>query len=108
MAESIKLFEHLGIYFETLAILPSGSNQTRCIFWKQVSFAGSMILYSVASLAYFLFDANNVMEYGDSYNTFTTEVLGTVYYFSFILKINNIMAYIDDFNILFHESESIN
>lgn len=104
MAKSIKLFQDMPNY-ELMAILPSGPNQTRCMFWKQVVFAGLMILYGMASLAFFLFEATRIMEYGDTFYAFSTEVTATVYYLSFVLKIGNILTYIDKFNILFHESK---
>lgn len=107
MFESVRLFQD-SQDFKTMAVSPSGPNQTQCIFWKQVVFVGLMILYGIASLAFFLLEANSATEYGGSLYMFSTELTTTIFYFSFVLKIGNIMAYIDEFNTFYHESKAVN
>ena len=104
MAESLKLFKRLEKILESMAVPSSGQIPKSTIIWKRTFFFLSMILYIIASLAYFVFEAKLVSEYCDSFYLFTTESTTTLYLFTYIRKMPRIAAFIDKLNDFFLES----
>lgn len=107
MAASLKLFQHLETILQSIAVSKQSENKIseRTIFWKRTCFFLSMILYMIASLAYFVFEATSIVEYGDSFYLFSTECIITFILFTYVQKNSKISTFIDKLNTFLQKSK---
>lgn len=87
---AMKLFESVQKYFRTLGIRPPESSEK-----SSYNFLNSMVLLvlvtgSIFTMAFCLFKAITVREYGDSFYASVTEMANTVYLLSNIWKMRTI------------------
>lgn len=96
-SNSIKLFQFSQKYCETFGIqLPVKSNEKRCIFkairWILDIF---LLIFWVTSLAFMVYDAKSMVEYGMTLFTMITITLALVIYLITIWQIEEILKFVE-------------
>lgn len=64
MAETIKLFRSVRQIYQEMGIYPTQSNQTAAPYARYLFNLLSMIIFSISSSAFFLFEATAIQEFG--------------------------------------------
>lgn len=105
MARSIKLFQSLRQFCETLDISYSPQfNQHRSFNWKILCILIFIIIHTVTSIAFFLFEAKSIQEYGDSFYAILSEFLCLASSPTIISKMPDIFMLIENFEKFIEKS----
>ena len=67
MAGELKILECVRRFYHDMGIYSHQSNQNRLLNMKNILLLSSLILYSTAALAFFIFKATSISEYGISF-----------------------------------------
>lgn len=96
-----KAYRHIGIY-------PSQSNRNwHSINWRSIFMLFSLIQMAVSSLAFLLFEANDIVDAGLSFFAVNSEICCTTYYLINMWKIPKILELIERFDKFIENSELI-
>lgn len=93
---TIKLFQSVHQFYHDMGIYPSQPNQNRKPNAKNVFVLLSAIQLCITSLAFFLFEANSITEYGISFYMSLSELTITVYFLIVAWKIPKNLKLIDE------------
>lgn len=92
---SIKLFQFNQKFCQTMGIKLSRSNKNRYVF-EHVIFVIFETLFAITLVAFLLYDAESMGEYGATFFTLITIMLAFVIYFVMVWKIQNIMKFTEN------------
>lgn len=105
---SIKLFQFNQNFLQTVGIKFSKSNENRSKFEPmQLFLYGSLILLSMTSLAFLLYDAKSMVEYGIIFFTLLSAKFALVVYFMFIFKAEDNLKFTAICEKFIEKSESV-
>lgn len=96
----MKLFESVQKYFRTLGIHPPESSEKSTYNLLNLIVLLVLVTGSIFTMAFCLFKAITVREYGDSFYASVTEMANTVYLLSNIWKMRtifNVITRLEDF-----------
>lgn len=95
MAGSVKLFQCIQNYYQTMGIMNSYQSQQIFSFnWKNLSFFCAMILMFISTFSFFLFNASTVADYGSSFFGSVSYLNTIVDFITNIWQIPNILLLI--------------
>lgn len=105
---SIKLFQFYQNYSQTVGIYESQTNRNRYnINLKRIIVIISSIQYEIALVAYMLYYATFMVEYGEGFTTLITIVKGNIDYFIFAWKMEDILEFIRNCETFIEKSKSM-
>lgn len=106
MASNVKLFQTVLELYETMEIHEQKSNRVAdWLNFQNIFFLVSMVIMIVTSAAYFLFRANTVQEYSDTFYVALTVAICLSGNFIVILQIANISKFISTFETFIMKSK---
>lgn len=106
MAGRLKLLQFTQVVYEHIGIRSSQSNQhSRSINWRSVFMLYPPIQMTVCSLAFLLFEADNIVDAGTAFYVVDTEICCTFYYLALMWKKLKIQKLIDNFEKFVEKSE---
>lgn len=105
MDGSIKLFQKLKIVLQHMGILSFGENREQNVFWRRKYFMLSIVLYTSASVSYFVFEAETVGEYTDAFYMYSTEMTAFFFYTTYLRKLPEILALSEKCDSFFQKSK---
>lgn len=108
MAANVKIFQTVRELYETMKIHDQKANGVPdWVNFKNIFFFVSMIIMIATSAAYFLFRANTVQEYSDTFYVALTVAICLVCDFIAIVQITNISKFITSFEMFIKKSKCL-
>lgn len=105
MAKPIKLFESLEKVYASMGIRTSQAKLKHRVSLNYYICLLSMATYLISSMAFFIFEAKSVAEYGDSFYIVSTEAALIFHLITYIRELPRYHQLIAKFQDFFQESE---
>lgn len=108
MAKVLNIFQSTIKYYQTLGIYPSQSNQNYSINIKSIFILSSMIGLFCSTSTFFLFNAENIVEFSDAFKAFyiSSSVISFMTCFLVnIFNIRDILEFIKKYEKFLQKSE---
>lgn len=98
MAKSVELFKFLQKSYQTIGFYPSQTGQIGCSFnLKNLFILLSILQLFLSSLAFFLFEAHSLFDYGTSFYTSITNLFSLIILAIILWKMTDILMLIEKF-----------
>lgn len=107
MANSIKLFQFLQKSYKTLGICPSQDHEGLAFNTRNVIFLFCYAQMFLSVLAFFIFKADTMLEYGNSFFMFETQFYIAMDFLVLMWRITNILELIEEFEEFIEKSKKI-
>lgn len=108
MAKVLKIFQSTIKYYQTLGIYPSQSNQNYSFNIRSICILFSMIGVFFSTATFFLFNAENIVEFSDAFKAFyisSSEISFITCFLVNIFNIRDILELIKKWEKLLQKSE---
>lgn len=105
MAGSKKLFQFVQKLFKILGIRPPQKNETLSFNSRNLFFLFCYAQLFLSMIAFFLFKAKTMLEYGSSFFMFITQFIIALFFLILMWRITNILKLIAEFEQFIEKSE---